>query len=95
MEEVLYPKFPPQNSFYTLADYGLKFPLEPFFPLKMVGSHWPTLATSSLWGKPPNGLKQLKKGGANEGLVKHFPNHVKSMPNSSLNKSNLNQTKAT
>ena len=31
------------------------------------------------------------KGGANEGLVKHFSNHVKSMSNSSLNKSNPSQ----
>jgi len=74
MEEVLYPKFPLQKSFYILADCGPKFLPEPFFPLKMVGSHWPTLVASSHSGEPPNGLKQLKKGGANEGLVKHFPN---------------------
>jgi len=34
----------------------------PFFPLKMVGSHWPTLDTSAHSGEPPNGLKQLKRG---------------------------------
>ena len=32
----------------------------PFFPLKMVGSHWPTSAASSHLVEPPNGLKQLK-----------------------------------
>ena len=31
-----------------------------FFPLKMVGSHWPTLVASSHLVKPPNSLKQLK-----------------------------------
>ena len=74
MEEVLYLKFPLQNSFYALANYGLKFLLEPFFLLKMVGSHWPISSASSHSDETPNGLKQLKKGGANEGLVKHFPN---------------------
>ena len=32
----------------------------PFFPLKMVGFHWPTSAVSSHLVKPFNGLKQLK-----------------------------------
>ena len=31
-----------------------------FFPLKMVGSHWPTSTASSHLVEPPNGLKQLK-----------------------------------
>ena len=31
-----------------------------FFPLKMVGSHWPTLVANSHLVEPPNGLKQLK-----------------------------------
>ena len=60
MEEVLYPKFPPQNSFYALCDCGPKFLSEPLFPLKMVDSHWPTSAASSHLVEPPNGLKQLK-----------------------------------
>ena len=34
----------------------------PFFPLKMAGSHWPTLATRSHLVELPNGLKQLKMG---------------------------------
>ena len=62
MGEVLYPKVPPQNSFYALADYDPKFLPEPFFPLKMVSSHWPTSATSPHSGEPPNGLKKLKNG---------------------------------
>ena len=62
MEEVLYQKFLSQNSFYALPDYGPEFLPKPFFPLKMVGYHWPTSAASSHSGKPPNGLKQLKKG---------------------------------
>ena len=32
----------------------------PFFPLKMVGFHYPTSAASSHLVEPPNGLKQLK-----------------------------------
>ena len=60
MEEVLYLKFSPQNSFYALSDCGPKFLSEPIFPLKMVGSHWPTSTTSSHPIEPPNGLKQLK-----------------------------------
>ena len=70
----MYLKFPPQNNFYTLADCDPKFLPEPIFPLKMVGSHWPISSASSHSDETPNGLKQLKKGGANEGLVKHFPN---------------------
>ena len=31
-----------------------------FFPLKMVGSHWPTSTASSHLVEPPNGLIQLK-----------------------------------
>ena len=33
-----------------------------FFPLNIVGSHWPTPAASSHLSEPPNGLKQLKRG---------------------------------
>ena len=62
MEEALYLKFPPQNNFYTPADYGSKFLPEPFFPLKMFGSHWLTSASSPHLGGPPNGLKCLTKG---------------------------------
>ena len=61
MEEVLYPKFPPKNNFYALGDCSPKFMSKPFFfPLKMVGSHWPILAASSHLVEPHNGLKQLK-----------------------------------
>ena len=62
MGEVSYPKVPPQNSFYALADYDPKFLPKPFFSLKMVSSHWPTSAASPHLGEPPNGLKELKKG---------------------------------
>jgi len=33
-EVVLYLKFPPQHSFYTLIDYGSKFLPKPIFPFK-------------------------------------------------------------
>ena len=72
MEEVLYLKFPPQKSFYALADCGPKFLIEPIFPFKIVGSHWPTPIASSHLGKPFSGWK----GGANEGLVNFFSNYA-------------------
>ena len=43
-----------------------------FFPLKMVGSHWPTLAASSHLAEPPNALKQLKMKGQ-WGFSQAFP----------------------
>ena len=57
MEEALDPKFPLQNNFYALADYNSKFLSEPIFSLKIVGSHWPTPATSPHLGEPPKSLK--------------------------------------
>ena len=57
MEEVLDLKFPPQNNFYALANYGLKFLSKPIFSLKIVGSHWPTPAASPHFGEPPKSLK--------------------------------------
>ena len=33
-----------------------------FFPLNIVGSHWPTPSASPHLGEPPNGLKFLTKG---------------------------------
>ena len=50
------------NNFYALVDCDPKFLPKLFFPLKMVGSPWPTSATSFHSGEPPNGLKQLKRG---------------------------------
>ena len=49
------------NNFYALADCGPKFLPKLFFPLKMVGSHWPTTVASFHSSEPPNGLKQLKR----------------------------------
>ena len=72
MEEVLYPKFLPQNSFYALGDCCPKFLSELFFPLKMVGSYWPTSAASSHLIEPPNGLKQLKMR-SQSGFSQAFP----------------------
>ena len=72
MEEVLYPKFPPQNSLYALCDCGPKFLSEHFSFKKMVGSHWPTSAASSHLVEPPNGLKQLKMR-SQWGLSQAFP----------------------
>ena len=60
MEKVLYLKFSLENSFYALANCGPNFLSEPFFPLKMVGSHWPTSTISSHLDEPPNGLKTEK-----------------------------------
>ena len=63
MEEILYPKFPPQNSFYALGDRGPKFLPKPFFfPLNIVDFHWPTPSISPHLDEPPNGLKFLTKG---------------------------------
>ena len=72
MEEVLYLKFPPQNNFYALTDCGPKFLPEPFFFFKMVGSHWPTSATSPHSIESPNCLKQLKMG-SQWGFSQAFP----------------------
>ena len=60
------------NSFHALADCSPKFLPKLFFPLKMVGSPWPTSATSFHSGEPPNGLKQLKRG-SQWGFSQAFP----------------------
>ena len=60
------------NNFYALVDCGPKFLPKLFFPLKMVGSHWPTSTASFHSSEPPNGLKQLKRG-SQWGLSQAFP----------------------
>ena len=52
--------FHPKTAFMLWVTVAQSFFLIPFFPLKMVGSHWPTLAASSHLVEPPNSLKQLK-----------------------------------
>ena len=52
--------FHPKAAFMLWVTIAQSFCPNPFFPLKMVGSHWPTLAVSSHLVEPPNGLKQLK-----------------------------------
>ena len=49
-----------------------KVSAQPFLPLKMVGSHWPTFATSPHSTEPPNGMKQLKRG-SQWGFGQTFP----------------------
>ena len=52
--------FHPKTAFILWVTMAQSFYPNLFFPLTMVGSHWPTLAASSHLVKPPNGLKQLK-----------------------------------
>ena len=52
--------FHPKTTFMLWVTVAQSFFPNPFFPLKMVGSHWPTSAASSHLVEPPNGLKQLK-----------------------------------
>ena len=52
--------FHPKIDFMLWVTVAQSFCPNPFFPLKMVGFHWPTSAASSHLVKPPNGLKQLK-----------------------------------
>ena len=48
------------QNFYPKTDCDPKVSVRTnFFPLKMVGSHWPTSTASSHLVEPPNGLKQL------------------------------------
>ena len=64
--------FHPKTAFMLCVTVAQSFCPSLFFPLTMVGSHWPTSAASSHLVKPPNGLKQLKMR-SQWGLVKHFP----------------------
>lgn len=52
--------FHPKIAFMLWVTVAQSFYSNLFFPLKMVGAHWPTSATSSHLVEPPNGLKQLK-----------------------------------
>ena len=52
--------FHPKTAFMLCVTVAQSFCPNLFFPLKMVGSHWPTSAASSHLVEPPNGLKQLK-----------------------------------
>ena len=63
-----------------------------FFPLKMVGSFWPTSATSPHSNEPPNGLKQLKMR-SQWGFSQAFPlMMIKVILPFIQTKANLNQT---
>ena len=52
--------FHPKTAFMLWVIVAQSFCLNPFFPLKMVGFHWPTSAARSYLVESPNGLKQLK-----------------------------------
>ena len=52
--------FHPKTTFMLWVTAAQSFCPNIFFPLTMVGSHWPTSAASSHLVKPPNGLKKLK-----------------------------------
>ena len=47
-------------AFMLWVTVAQSFYPNPFFPFKMVGSHWSTSVASSYLVEPPNGLKQLK-----------------------------------
>ena len=55
----------PKTAFMLWVTVAQSFCLTPFcffFPLNIVGSHWPTPFSSPHLGEPPNGLKFLTKG---------------------------------
>ena len=56
----LIPEISTPKELLCSSDCGPMFLLEPIFPFKIVGSHWPTLAASPHLGEPPKSLKQLK-----------------------------------
>ena len=83
--------FHPKTNFMLCVTVAQSFCLNPFFPLNIVGSYWLTPFASPHLGEPPNGLKFLTKGNQLRANPLYFQNHAKSIPNSSLNKSNPSQ----
>ena len=57
----LVPEIHPKIAFMLWLIVTQNFCPNPFFPLNIVGSHWPTLAASPHSGEPPNDQKQLKR----------------------------------
>ena len=92
MEEVLYSKFLPQNSFFALSDCDSKFLPKPFFFFFFSFKHnWPTPSATphhkwaSQWFEISDQRQPIRSNPL------YFQNHAKSLPNSSLNKSNTSQ----
>ena len=54
--------FHPKTTFMLWVTVAQSFYPNLFFPLNIVGSHWPTPSASPHLGEPPNGLKFLTKG---------------------------------